>query len=191
MDWLRGGGGSDNSSRNNTGGGLPPRQGQSPAPGRSAYSSVPQYGASNSSLPPYSGGSSMQHQAAPALPSRGQRPQDYNNSGAMPGQMQSRGGSSGQFEVVPTPVDSLVPRNVSFNALSSNLRTRSTLRTCFVIGLAVDHLHRELTDLLYPIFFLTAPTISSALSFLKGTSLPEDQVNTYIFGHHGATFPGQ
>lgn len=115
MDWLRGSGGASDGSR----GGVPPRQGQSPAPqsGRTGYSSVPQqYGGSNSSLPSYTG---QQQGGSPALPSRSQRPPpQYNNQGgAMPGQMDPArsGARSGQFEVVPTPVDSLVPRNVSLN----------------------------------------------------------------------------
>lgn len=112
MSWLRGGGSND--PPRNPSAGLPPRQGQSPAPasslGRSGYSSVPQHEASNTSLPPYGG----QQQGAPSLPSRSQRPPPQYNApgGAKPGQLGS-GGGGGQFEVVPTPVDSLVPRNVS------------------------------------------------------------------------------
>lgn len=112
MDWLRGSGG-DSNTRNPS---AASRPGQSPAPpaGRSGgYSSVSQYNSSNSGLPAYGG---QQQQPPPALPSRGQRPPpQYNNApGGMPGQMEARGaGVGGQFEVVPTPVDSLVPRNVS------------------------------------------------------------------------------
>lgn len=131
MSWLRGGGSSDNSRDPPAAGAGPPRQGQSPAPatfgGRSGYSSVPQHGSSNSSLPSYGG---QQQPAAPALPSRGQRPPpQYNASGAMPGQMEARGaGVGGQFEVVATPVDSLVPRNVSSSLYPPIIRAAS--RSC-------------------------------------------------------------
>lgn len=128
MSWLRGG--------TNTPAAGPPsaRPGQSatPAPsaGRSGYSSVPQYGSSNTSLPSYGG---SQQQPAPALPSRGQRqPPQYNTPGAMPGQAEARGGRGGQFEVVPTPVDALVPRNV--RRFSSKPSRTGQVSPCYVAG---------------------------------------------------------